>query len=79
MAADADEAQDAEAVPDRGTVYGVDKTAPIVSMDLAGPLCPATGTNRKFRAEPSMKELNKIFEDFLMRIREFSFTHSICW
>ena len=52
MAAGTDEAHDAEAVADRGTVYEVHQGSVVIGMDAAGTPGSATGTGLQLRAEP---------------------------
>lgn len=51
VAAGTDEAQDAEAVADRGAVHEVDEGAVIIGMDTAGAFGPTAGAGLKFGAE----------------------------
>lgn len=61
MAAGTDEAEDAEAVADRGAMDEIEKGAVIVGVDRTGAFCPAAGTSLEFRAESSHKGIKKVF------------------
>ena len=51
VAAGTDEAQDAEAVADRGAVHEIEEGAVIIGMDTAGAFGPTAGAGLKFGAE----------------------------
>lgn len=61
MSAGTDQAQDAEAVTDGGTVYEINQGAAIVGVDAAGSLCPTTGAGLKFRVEPIHERFKQNF------------------
>ena len=61
MAAGTDEAQDAEAVPDRGTINEIHQGTAIVGMDAAGAFCPAAWAGLEFWPEPIHERLEQFF------------------
>ena len=61
MAAGTDQAQDAEAVTDRGTAYEINQGTAVVGMDPAGTFCPTAGAGLKFGAEPGHEGVKQGF------------------
>ena len=61
MAAGTDQAQDAEAVADRGTAYKINQGTAVAGMDPAGTFCPTAGAGLKFGAEPGHEGVKQGF------------------